>query len=132
MGYGQLRSGVLATAGRYEEAIEAATGEIAAQPDEPEPLFNRGQALAGLERFEAAAADYERALALDASESAVDPEAIDDELFFALRREAERQKDPAPLKRYLSVLPEGRHVADVGKWEDKIAGREVVWVRDRA
>src|SRR3954463_11418817 len=131
MRYGQLRSGVLAAAGKFEEAITAATAEITAQPDEPEPLFYRGQALTGLERFEEAAGDYERALTLDASGSAVDPEAIDDELFFALRREAERRSDPAPLRRYLAVLPEGRHVGDVGKWVDKLAGVETVWVRER-
>jgi tetratricopeptide (TPR) repeat protein len=137
MGYGQLRSRKLCTEGRFEEAIAAATSEIAADPSEPEAFFNRGQALAGLERFPEAAAEYERALAMDASASALDPEAVDDELFFALRRAAESlAADPAAavaaLGRYLEVLPQGRHVADVPKWIDKLEGREAVWVRERA
>jgi tetratricopeptide (TPR) repeat protein len=137
MSYGQLQSRKLCTAGLFDEAIAAAGAEIAADPDEPEAYFNRGQALAGLERFEEAAADYERALALDASGSAMDPEAVDDELFFALRRQAERLAGNsaaavAALGRYLTVLPAGRHVDDVPKWIDKLSGVEAVWVRDRA
>src|SRR5262245_33457071 len=93
MGYGQLRSRKLCAEGRFEEAVTAAGEELRLDPAEPEIFFNRGQALAGLERFEEAAADYERALGMDASASALDPEAVDDELFFALRRQAERLAD---------------------------------------
>ena len=105
MGYGQLRSGALYSAGHFEDAVAAATAEAAADPTDPEPLFNRGLALTGLERFLEAAADYERALAMDGSASTVDPEAVDDELFFALRSLALSQKgDPgrahATLERY--------------------------------
>jgi len=137
MSYGQLRSRKLCAEGRFEEAIAAAGAELAATPDEPEAHFNRGQALAGLDRFEEAAADYERALAMDASASALDPEQVDDELFFALRRLAERRADDraaavAALGRYLAILPAGRHVEDVPKWIDKLDGKETVWVRDRA
>ena len=138
MSYGQLRSRKLCTEGRFDEAIEAAASEIAVEPGEPESFFNRGQALAGLERFAEAVADYERALRMDGSGSSLDPEAVDDELFFALRRQAEtlapsdRVAAVAVLGRYLEVLPEGRHVADVPKWIDKLNGKEVVWVRERA
>jgi tetratricopeptide (TPR) repeat protein len=136
MGYGQLRSRKLVTEGRFDEAVAAAGAEIAADPAEPEAYFNRGQALAAQGRFVDAAADYERALGMDASASALDPEAVDDELFFALRRQAEalagnRVEAVATLGRYLEVLPEGRHVADVPKWIDKLSGKETVWVRDR-
>ncbi|HEX4405615.1 MAG TPA: tetratricopeptide repeat protein [Polyangia bacterium] len=122
--------------GRFEEAIVAAGAELAAAPGEPEAHFNRGQALAALDRFDEAAADYERALGLDASASALDPEAVDDELFFALRRQAERLAPDraaavATLGRYLEILPEGRHVADVPKWIDKLEGREAIWVREK-
>src|SRR5438128_1290979 len=75
--------------GRFAEAIETATKEIATQPDEPEAYFNRGQALVALDRFEEAVADYEKALSMDDSASSVDPETIDDEIFFALRRAAD-------------------------------------------
>ena len=137
MGYGELLSRKLCSAGQFTEAIAAATAEIKAEPEEPEAYFNRGQALAALERYEEAAADYERALGMDASASALDPEAVDDELFFALRRQAEglvanRAAAVATLGRYLEILPEGRHVADVPKWIDNLNGVESVWVRDRA
>jgi tetratricopeptide (TPR) repeat protein len=136
MSYGQLRSRKLCAEGRFEEAIEAAASEIAVEPGEPESFFNRGQALAGLERFPEAVADYERALRMDASGSSLDPEAVDDELFFALRRQAETLAADlaaavAILGRYLEILPEGRHVADVPKWIDKLSGKEVVWTRER-
>jgi len=136
MSYGQLRSRKLCDEGRFDEAIAAAGAELVAAPDEPEAYFNRGQALAALDRFDEAAADYQRALRLDASESALDPEAVDDELFFALRRQAERQATDraaavATLARYLEILPAGRHVADVPKWIDKLEGREAIWVREK-
>jgi tetratricopeptide (TPR) repeat protein len=141
MGYGQLRSRKLYTDGLFEEAIDAAVGEIATDPAEPEAYFNRGQALAALDRYAEAAADYERALGMDASASALDPEAVDDELFFALRRHAfadfndtptpNRAEAIAVLRRYLEILPHGRHVDDVPKWIDKLNGKETVWVRDR-
>jgi tetratricopeptide (TPR) repeat protein len=137
MTYGALFSSQLIRDGRYAEAIETATREIATQPEEPEAFFNRGQALAGLDRFEEAAADYERALALDDSASSVDPETIDDELFFALRSAAERHKsEPSAairtLERYRQILPGGRHVDDIAKWRDSFNGVETVWVRERA
>ncbi|MDB4981407.1 MAG: hypothetical protein JWM82_2159 [Myxococcales bacterium] len=137
MAYGQLQSTKLCGEGRFEEALAAAVAESAADPHEPEACFNQGQALAGLERFEEAAAAYERALSLDASASAVDPEAIDDELFFALRRQAERLSGDrvaavSAIGRYLEILPTGRHVDDVPKWIDKLTGKETVWFRERA
>jgi len=137
MTYGALFSTQLVRDGRYAEAIETATREIATQPDEPEAFFNRGQALACLARFEEAAADYQRALALDDSASSVDPESIDDELFFALRSAAELRKgEPAEairtLERYRQILPHGRHVDDIAKWRDSFNGVETVWVRERA
>jgi tetratricopeptide (TPR) repeat protein len=136
MGYGQLRSRKLVAEGRFAEAVAAASLEVVADPQEPEAYFNRGQALAGEGRFAEAAADYERALGMDAGASALDPEAVDDELFFALRRQAEelganRIEAVAALGRYLEILPEGRHVTDVSKWIDKLNGKETVWFRER-
>jgi len=137
MTYGALASTEFVAESRFEEALTQATQEIAAQPGDPEAYFNRGQALAGLGRYDEAVADYERALSLDASASGLDPEAADDELFFALRNMALGAKDrPAEalqiLERYRRVLPQGRHVEDIKKWADHINGVEVVWVRESA
>jgi tetratricopeptide (TPR) repeat protein len=137
MTYGALFSSKLVHEGKYAEAIETATQEIALQPNEPEAYFNRGQALAGLDRFDDAAADYEKALAMDDSASSVDPETIDDELFFALRSAAAARKtDPATairtLERYRRILPGGRHLDDIAKWVDSFNGVETVWYRERA
>jgi tetratricopeptide (TPR) repeat protein len=137
MTYGALASTELVAECKFEEALTQATQEIAAHPGDPEAYFNRGQALAALGRYEEAVADYQRALGLDASASGLDPEAADDELFFALRNIALGAKDrPADalaiLERYRSVLPEGRHIADLKTWADHINGVEVVWVRESA
>jgi tetratricopeptide (TPR) repeat protein len=137
MTYGALASTELLAECKFQEALTQATQEIASQPADPEAYFNRGQALAGLGRFTEAAADYERALSLDASASGVDPDAVDDELFFALRNTALALKDRpaealAALERYRAVLPEGRHVEDIAKWANHINGVEVVWVRESA
>jgi tetratricopeptide (TPR) repeat protein len=137
MTYGALASTELLAECKFDEAITRASAEITALPREPEAYFNRGQALSALGRFEEAAADYERALALDASASGLDPEAADDELFFALRSLAVSRKDRpaealATLERYREVLPEGRHLEDIKTWTDHINGVEVVWVRETA
>lgn len=136
MTYGQLRSTKLVSEGRFEEAVARAVEEIAAMPDDPEAHFNRAQALAGLGRWEEAVGAYETALGMDASESGLDPDTLDDELFFALRSLALAQRDDraraiATLERYRALLPAGRHVGDLATWTDHINGVEAVWVRDR-
>jgi tetratricopeptide (TPR) repeat protein len=137
MTYGELPSTALLADGKYEEAIGKATAEMAAMPGEPEARFNRGQALAALGRLDEAVADYQAALAMDASASALDPAMVDDELFFALRsmalaRQERRDEALALLERYRQILPAGRHVEDIATWSDHLKGVEVVWYRDRA
>jgi len=136
MTYGSLFSTKMIGDGRFDEAVGAATREIEAQPSDPEAYFNRAQALAGLERFEEAVADYQRSLSLDDRESGLDPEIVDDELFFALRSLAtSRKAEPAEairiIERYREILPEGRHLDDIDKWIDSFNGVETVWYRDR-
>jgi tetratricopeptide (TPR) repeat protein len=137
MTYGVLASAKLVAEGQFEEAIIRATQEISSFPGEPEPYFTRAQALAGLGRFPEAVTDYQAALSMDASGSAMDSEAVDDELFFALRSIAVAQKDRpaeaiATLERYREILPAGRHLADIETWADHVRGVEQVWYRDRA
>ena len=136
MAYGALFSSKLVSQGDFAQAISKASEEIAASPDEPESFFNRGQALSALGRFAEAAADYETALRLDASASALDPDTVDDELFFVLRSLAAAQKAQpaqaiATLERYRSILPTGRHLADIKTWVDHVNGVETIWVRER-
>ena len=137
MSYGALASTVLVSSGHFEEALKRATAEIAALPDEPEAYFNRAQALVGLQRWDEAVADCEAALQLDASASGLDPAALDDELFSALRHLAVSRKDRpdealAVLARYRALLPGGRHIGDLATWEDHVRGVETVWYRERA
>jgi tetratricopeptide (TPR) repeat protein len=136
MSYGALFSSKMVSEGRFVEAVETATREMATQPNEPEAYFNRAQAYAALDRFEEAVADYQQALSMDASESSVDPEIMDDELFFALRSlAASRKADPQDavrvLERYRQILPGGRHLDDIAKWKDSFNGVETVWYRER-
>jgi tetratricopeptide (TPR) repeat protein len=137
MSYGSLFSSKMIAEGRFDEAFDTATHEIEAQPTDPETYFNRAQALAGLERFEEAVADYERSLALDPIESGLDPEIVDDELFFALRSLAtarsktDRAAAIETIERYREILPEGRHLDDIAKWIDSFNGVETVWYREK-
>ena len=137
MTYGARLSYRLVAEGRFEEALAAAARERAAAPEDPETHFYAGQAQAGLGRLEEAVEAFETALGLDASASDLDPDALDDELFDALRRLAlSRRADPAAalatLARYEQHLPAGRHRTDVAKWAAHLRGEEVVWYRDRA
>ncbi|MES1172377.1 MAG: tetratricopeptide repeat protein [Bacteroidota bacterium] len=138
MAYGSLFSTKLIADGQYAEAVEASGREIAASPGDPEPYFNRARGWAGLERWEDAVRDYQRALEHDAGASAIDPAEIDDELFFALRRwaESERDRDHDParaiglLDRYATLCPDGRHLLDLETWRDHLRGVKKVWVRE--
>jgi len=137
MSYGGLMSSKLVREGRFDEAVAAATSEIRLQPDEPDAYFQRGQARAALGLLEDAVNDYKQALTLDSSGSTLDPENVDDELFFALRSLADSQKADAKaaaatIARYAAILPNGRHLEDIAKWVDKFNGVETVWYRDRA
>lgn len=137
MTYGQLFSTKLVAAGRYDEALAETEREIAADSADPEPHFNRAQALVGLGRAEAAIASFEAALARDADGSALDPDVLDDELFDALRSLALASRDDrgravAWLERYRALLPDGRHTGDVPKWIAHLDGNDPVWTRDRA
>ncbi len=134
--YGAWLSTKLVAEGRSEEAIAAANEELAAVADDPEILFNRGQAQAALGRYDRAVADFEAALVMDTSASSLDPEALDDELFHVLRTWATARRDEPDaalmtIRRYRSLLPAGRHLDDIGKWEDSLRGVQAVWYRER-
>ena len=137
MSYGGLMSSKLVREGRFDEAVAAATSEIRLRPDEPDAYFQRGLARSALGLLEDAVNDYKHALTLDSSGSTLDPEQVDDELFFVLRSLADGQKADAKaatatIARYAAILPNGRHLEDIAKWVDKFNGVETVWYRERA
>lgn len=134
--YGQLFSTAFVERQRYQEAIDAAAVEIAADPLDPEPLFNRGRALVALGRFEQGTADLERAAALDAACSGMDAAHLDDCYFHSLRTwaieaaESDKVRAMTILRRYLEFFPAGRHATDLAKWQDHFDGVQKPWVRE--
>lgn len=136
MSYGALASTELLTHGRFEEALTKTESEARLLPEEPQVLHNRGLALAGLGRLGEAIDAYAAALVLDASASAMDADALDDDLFDALRELAARENNGGSaathLDRYTTLLPAGRHLGDVTLWRERLAGKPEVWRRERS
>jgi tetratricopeptide (TPR) repeat protein len=126
--YGQSRAAVLNDAGEFEAAVQAATEEIAREAQNSEHFWDRGTALASLERYEEAVADFERAKALDAKTMVLDDDMLDDAYFSALlgaaRAEAKDdvERGCARLGRYREVFPAGRHVGDAEDWQKRLRG----------
>jgi tetratricopeptide (TPR) repeat protein len=124
--YGMSRAAVLNDAGEFEAAVQAATEEIAREPLSSEHLWDRGSALASLERYEEAVADFERAKELDRTTAVLDDDMLDDAYFSALLGAARATADVAAgcakLARYTTLFPSGRHVADASDWQKRLRG----------
>jgi len=110
--------------GDYEEAVKAATDDIAGGNDGPEPYFDRGTALDFLERFNEAVGDFEKAIEKNSVEETMDAFALDDAYFSALLAAA--KKEPLAdakkrMARYREVLPTGEHKDDSFQWEKRLA-----------
>jgi tetratricopeptide (TPR) repeat protein len=120
------RAAVLNDAGEYEAAVQASTDEIAREPHNSEHLWDRGSALASLERYEEAVADFERAKIVDAKTEVLDDDMLDDAYFSALLGAARATTDVAAgcakLERYLTQFPSGRHVQDMSDWQKRLRG----------
>ena len=54
--------------GRAEEALDLIAAALAASPNHPDALYNRGNVLAQLERYDEALASYDAALAVAAGQ----------------------------------------------------------------
>jgi tetratricopeptide (TPR) repeat protein len=89
-------------------------------------LWDRGSALASLERYEEAIADFERAKVVDAKTAVLDDDMLDDAYFSALLGAARAMADVAAgcgkLERYLTLYPSGRHVQDMSDWQKRLRG----------
>jgi tetratricopeptide (TPR) repeat protein len=125
MSYGISFAQKLLDEGKFAEAAAAATRAIAADAEDPEPLFERATAYANLDRYAEAATDLERALKLDEEARVLETDFLDDAYFSALLGAA--RKEPVAegvkrLDRYAEIFPEGRHVADARDWQKRLRG----------
>jgi tetratricopeptide (TPR) repeat protein len=110
--------------GDYEEAVKAATSDIAGGNEGPEPYFDRGTALDLLERHAEAVVDFEQAIEKNRVEETMDAFALDDAYFSALLAAA--KKEPIAdgkrrMGRYRELLPAGEHTDDSVTWEKRLA-----------
>jgi tetratricopeptide (TPR) repeat protein len=135
--YGMSFAAKLTEQGKYDEAVAEATRAIERDEEDPEPLVERAAALTLLERYAPAAADFERALALDAEADVIDIDVVDDAYFSALlgaaRAEPSVDAGVAQLARYRAILPEGRHLRDADEWARRLRGElKSEFVKERA
>ncbi len=124
--YGMSRAAVLNEAGEFAAAAQAATEELAREPDNSEHYWDRATALASLERYADAVADFERAKAADEKSAVLDDDMLDDAYFSALLGAARATADVAAgcatLDRYATLFPSGRHVDDARDWQKRLRG----------
>ena len=126
--YGMSQAATLIQQGKYQEAIEEATRDIAREPADPEHFVERAHALAILERYAEAVADLEAALKLDEEAAVLDMDRVDDDYFSALlgvaKKEAAASVEAGVLRlaRYREVLPEGGHLKDAEDWRRRLRG----------
>jgi tetratricopeptide (TPR) repeat protein len=124
--YGISFAKTLIEQGDYDEAVGAATKDIAEGNHGPEPLFDRATALELLERYAEAVTDFEAAIAQNRGDKELDPFVLDDAYFSALVAAARAEGDPsrgvAMLERYRSVSPDGGHLGEATDWQKRLRG----------
>lgn len=127
--YGRSRASVLIDAGELAAAVQAATEELAREPGSSEHWWDRASALASLERYDEAVADFERAKEVDVTAAVLDDDMLDDAYFSALLGAARALGDVAAgcarLERYRALFPAGRHVQDAADWQKRLRGELV-------
>jgi tetratricopeptide (TPR) repeat protein len=119
------RAAVLNEAGEFAAAVQAATEELAREPENSEHWCDRATAYAGLEQYDAAVADFERARETDRKTAVLDDDMLDDAYFSALlgaARAREVEAGCALLARYATQFPSGRHVQDASDWQKRLRG----------
>ena len=134
--YGRSKAAILIEQGKYEEAVAEATRDMARDPTDPQPPFERAQALGYLARHFEAVTDFEQAITLDAKAGALDTDALDDAYFSALlsaaKQEATSMVGPGVgpgvdtgvkrLGRYAAIMPAGSHHKDASDWQKRLRG----------
>lgn len=128
--YGATFAQKLLQRGEYEEAIVAADKHAQQDPDSPEPYYDRARARAELKQYEAAFADYARAIELDREEQVLQDWEVDDGLFSMLIAWAQslgqsatvQATQVAIMERYKQVLPSGQHLQDAADWTLRFRG----------
>lgn len=128
--YGVTFAQKLIQRGDYEAALAAADKHAKQDPDSPEPYHDRARALAALNRYAEAVADYVRAIELDQAERVLQDWEVDDGLFSTLVAWGQSLGEPgkasadqvAIMQRYAQILPSGQHVAEAGQWVLRFRG----------
>jgi len=124
--YGQSRAAVLNEAGEFAAAVQVSSEEIGREPHNCEHYWDRATALASLERYDEAVADFARAKALDAATMVLDDDMLDDAYFSALLGAARAEPDVAAgcarLAGYRALFPSGRHLGDAEDWQKRLRG----------
>lgn len=124
--YGVTFAQKLLQRGDYEQAVAAAEQHAAQDPQNPEPFHDRARALAALLRFEAAVADYARAVELDRTEAVLPDWEVDDGLFSTVVAWGQALSDVdaklRALGRYKEILPQGSHRAEAEEWSLRFRG----------
>jgi tetratricopeptide (TPR) repeat protein len=136
--YGRSAASVHLDNGDYEEALAAASEAIEREPEYSEHWFERASALAWLERYAESLGDFETARRFDQKTQVLEDDVVDDAYFSALlgaaRAEAATDvaRGCATLERYRVQFPAGRHVDDVGEWQERLRGeRKSHFVKER-
>lgn len=123
--YGMSRAATLNEAGEFEAAVQAATEELARDAETSEHWLDRATALAALERYDEAVADFERAREVDRKTQVLDDDMLDDAYFSALlgaARARDVESGCQTLARYRTLFPAGRHVQDAEDWQKRLRG----------
>jgi tetratricopeptide (TPR) repeat protein len=123
--YGKTFAAELNEHGDFDKALAAATDAIAREPENPDHFVDRGTAQAALEHYDAAVADFARALELDRETRTLDDDILDDSYFSALLGAARAEPVDAGVARlggYAALFPKGRHLADARDWARRLRG----------
>ena len=138
--YGMSRRGRVQRGRRVRSGAAGGDGRDRARSARtPSTGWDRATALAALERYDEAVADFERAKRSTPRRAVLDDDMLDDAYFSALlgaARAVAANGDVAggcaKLERYAGRFPSGRHVSDAGDWQKRLRGElKSTFVKER-